>query len=130
MVSNTLINVPAYFDEEKQKAFEKDIKASFTGSENAGRVFITYSEDKDHAPTVTSFNENESDRKYRFISEQIPVNIGIAHNYPSPLLGLLVPGKLGNSTDLPFYQEIYNTNVVQPMRAEIDRKLQPLLEKN
>jgi hypothetical protein len=44
-------------------------------------------------------------------------------------LGILVPGKLGNSTDIPVFQEIYNTNTVQPMKAEIDRKLQPLIDK-
>lgn len=128
-VANTLINVPAYFDEEKQKAFEKDIKGSFTGSENAGRVFITYSEDKEHAPTIEKFNNDADDTKYRFITEQVTQNIAIAHNYPAPLLGVLVPGKLGNATDLPVFQELYNINFVQPMRAEIDRKLQPLLDK-
>lgn len=127
--SNMMINVPAYFDEERQKQFEKDIKSSFQGSENAGRLFITYSEDKDHAPTVTPFNTQESTQKYRFLSEQIPVNVSISHMYPSPLLGLLIPGKLGNATDLPVFQELYNTNVVLPMKAEIDRKLQPLMDK-
>jgi len=128
-VSNTLINVPAYFDQEKQKEFEKDIKSSFTGSENAGRVFITYSEDKDHAPTITPFNENDSDRKYKWLTEQVTQQIAISHSYPAPLLGVLVPGKLGNATDLPVFQQLYNDNMVQPMKAEIDRKLQPLMDK-
>ena len=128
-VSNILINVPAYFDEDKQKAFQKDIKESFTGSENAGRVFITYSEDKDHAPTITPFNENESDKKYQWLTQQVTQQIAISHNYPAPLLGILVPGKLGNATDLPVFQDLYDKNVVQPTKAEIDRKLKPLLNK-
>lgn len=128
-VANTLINVPAYFDEDKQKDFEKDIKDSFVGGENAGRLFITYSEDKDHAPTITKINEEEGDRKYRFLTDQVITQIGISHNYPAPLLGLMVPGKLGNTSDLQTFQALYDTNVVQPTKAEVDRKLQPLLEK-
>jgi hypothetical protein len=128
-VPNTLIDVPAFYDEDRQKEFEKDLKKNFTGSENAGRIFITYSEDKDHAPTIQKFNNDEDDVKYKFLSEQIPVNISIAHNYPAPLLGILVPGKLGNTSDLETFQNLYNTNFVQPMKGEIQRKLQPLLDK-
>jgi hypothetical protein len=128
-VSNTLINVPAYFDQDRQKAFEKDIKSSFTGSENAGRIFITYSEDRDHAPTIERFNNDEDDTRYRFLTEQITQQVSLSHMLPIPLLGILVPGKLGNATDLPIFQQIYQENVVQPLRSEIDRKLQPLLDK-
>lgn len=128
-VPNTLIDVPAFIDEARQKEFEKDLKESFTGSQNAGRIFVTYSEDKDHTPTIQKFNNDEDDLKYRFLSEQIPVNISIAHNYPAPLLGILIPGKLGNTSDLPTFQTLYDENMVQPMKAEIDRKLAPLMMK-
>jgi hypothetical protein len=55
--------------------------------------------------------------------------VSIAHNYPAPLLGLLIPGKLGSSQDLPVYQALYKENMVDPTKSDIDRKLAPLLAK-
>lgn len=125
-VSNTLLSINSYFDEQKQQDFEKALKNNFTGTDAAGRMMVLYSEDKDHAPTIEKFNNDEDDTKYRFLTEQITSNISVAHNLPVQLLGILVPGKLGNATEIPTFEAIYNNTVVQPFRKDIIKGLTPI----
>jgi hypothetical protein len=127
-VANTILNVPTFMDEDRQKDFEKALKKQFTGSDNAGTMMVLYSESKDNAATVTKFN-SEDDTKYEYISNKINENISIGHNLPVSLLGVLVPGKLGSATDLPIYEEIYNTYVVKPLKNDIVSSYEKLKQK-
>ena len=116
-------------DEEKQVEFEKSLKKQFTGADNAGTLLVMYNESKDNAPTIEKFNSDEDDIKYRYISDKMTENIAIAHNLPTALLGVLVPGKLGNATDLPIYEDIYNKYVVQPLKDELTTSYEKLKQK-
>lgn len=128
-VANKLLSINSYFDEDKQVEFEAGLKKNFTNTDNAGKMLIFYSEDKDHAPTIDSFNNEEDDLKYRFITEQITSNIAVSHNLPVQLLGILVPGKLGSATEIPVFDAIYERTTVAPMRRDIVKALTPLYEK-
>jgi hypothetical protein len=128
-VSNTLLSINSYFDEQKQIDFQKAMTDNFTGTDAAGKMMILYSEDKEHAPTIEKFNNDEDDTKYRFLSEQITSNISVAHNLPVQLLGILIPGKLGNSTEIPTFDAIYNSTVVEPMKKDIIKGLTPIYSK-
>jgi len=118
-VANTILSVNSFMDEEAQKGFEKELRRSFSGSENAGTMIVMYNENKESAPEFVKFNNDEDDLKYRWISEKIIENIAISHNIPASLLGVLVPGKLGNATELPTYEAIYDQYVVQPIKNDI-----------
>ena len=128
-VANTILSVNSYMDEDKQKDFEKSLKKNFTGEANAGTLLVMYNENKDSAPTIEKFNNDEDDLKYRYISDKIVENIAISHNLPTALLGVLVPGKLGNATDLPVYEEIYDRYVVQPIKDDITLDYEKLKQK-
>jgi hypothetical protein len=127
-VANTILNVPMFMDDEKQIEFEKALKKQFTGSDNAGTMMVLYSENKDNVATITKFND-EDDTRYQYISNKINEHIAISHNLPSALLGLQVPGQLGNATDLPIYEEIYNKFVVMPMKNDIVNSYEKLKQK-
>lgn len=128
-ISNTLISVNSYYDDDKQMEFEKAMEKNFTGSDNAGKMLVMYSEDKDHAPTIEKFNNEEDDVRYKFLTEQITGMISVGHMLPVQLLGILVPGKLGNSTEIPAFDAIYNDTVVRPMKRQIINGLKPIYEK-
>lgn len=128
-VANTILSVNSFMDEEKQVEFEKSLKKQFTGADNAGTLLVMYNESKDNAPTIEKFNNDEDDIKYRYISDKMTENIAIAHNLPTALLGVLVPGKLGNATDLPIYEDIYNKYVVQPLKDELTTSYEKLKQK-
>lgn len=127
-VANKLLSVNSYFDEQKQADFEKALRDNFTGTDNAGKMMVFYSEDKQHAPTIQSFNNDEDDSKYRFLTEQITQQISVSHNLPVQLLGILVPGKLGSATEIPAFEAIYNQTVVQPMKDDIIKGLTPIYQ--
>lgn len=118
-VANTILSINSFMDEDKQRDFEKSLRKSFTGGENAGTLIVMYNENPDNKPELVKFNNDADDTKYQWISEKVIENISIAHNLPSALLGLSVPGKLGNATDLPVFEEIYTKFVVQPIKDDI-----------
>jgi hypothetical protein len=115
-------------DEDKQVDFEKSLKKQFTGADNAGTLLVMYNENKDSAPTIEKFNSAD-DTKYEYITGILNENIDIDHNLPAGLLGTFVPGKLGNTTDLPIYEELYNLYVGQPIKDEITTSYEKLKAK-
>jgi len=128
-VANTILSVNSFMDEDKQKDFEKQIKNSFVGSDNAGTLLVMYNENKDNAPVIVKFNNDEDDLKYRWISDKINENIAVGHSLPVGLLGLQVPGKLGNTADIPIFEDIYNDFVVMPIKNEIVMSYEKLKSK-
>ena len=126
MVANTIISVNQVMDENQAILFEKMIRKNFTDTKNAGSIVVLYNEDKDHAPEIVKFNGEEDDLKYAYINDKVVEQIAMAHNLPSALLGLLVPGKLGNSTDIPIFDAIYEQYTVDPIRQELKKSYDPL----
>ena len=117
-VGNTILSINSYMDQDKQKDFERAIKRNFTGSENAGSIIVMYSESKDNAPTIEKFNSDD-DTKYQYLTTKVIEQISIGHQLPVSLLGILVPGQLGNATDIPIYNAIYEETMVKPLYEEI-----------
>ena len=116
-------------DDDRQKEFEKMMKQQFFGSSNAASAVILYNESKENAPEIVKFNNEEDDLKYRYITDKIVEEIGMAHNLPVALLGLMVPGKLGSATEIPTYEMIYNKYVVQPLKDELTTTYEALKSK-
>jgi hypothetical protein len=117
-VGNTILSINSFMDQDKQKDFENAIKKNFTGSENAGSIIVMYSESKENAPEILRFN-SEDDTKYQYLTTKVIEQISIGHQLPIALLGILVPGQLGNATDIPIYNEIYNETMVIPLYKEL-----------
>ena len=117
-VGNTILSINSFMDQDKQKDFERAIKKNFTGSDNAGSIIVMYSESKDNAPSIEKFNSDD-DTKYQYLTTKVIEQISIGHQLPVSLLGILVPGQLGNATDIPIYNEIYNETMVVPLFKEI-----------
>lgn len=120
-VGNIILSVNSYMDQEKQHNFERSVKHCFTGSENAGSIMVMYNESKDNAPEIVEFNKGADDLKYQWLTDKVVEQISIGHSLPIQLLGILVSGKLGNSTELPVYEEIYHNTIVLPMKNDFDK---------
>ncbi len=80
----------------------EEINAAFSGGVNAGRFFLTFSEDKDHAAVVTPLKA-ENDGFFTTAQDKIKEMIAVAHGITSPLLIGLRDigggGGLGNNKD-------------------------------
>jgi len=116
-VANCLVSVPSFNDEQKEKAFEKSLN-DFTGSDNAGSMMVIYT-DGENKPEIIKFNGEKDDEKYSKLNEDVINEIFMGHNLPPALGGVMYSGKLGNATELPQYEELYDTYVVNPIKDEL-----------
>ena len=73
--------------------FSKNFKKNYSGTENAGKIIITYSEGSDGKPELTAVDLNDSDERFVMLMEQIELKIASGAEIPLPLIQL-VPGKL------------------------------------
>ena len=101
--------------EEKNNEHRK-IMQNFAGGFNAGRPFITFSRGKDLSPDIVPIEVKDTDKQLPIIMDQANQNILSGHGVTSPeLLGISVPGKLGN-TDMSLAYDIFKTEKIVPVQ--------------
>jgi len=102
---------------EKRKAIKKQISDTFTGSENAGKFILNFSDDKDHAPDVTTISPSQLDKQFIQLQETVMQNILSGHKITNPLLvGIKTPGQLGGTNELQASFAIYYSQVIEPLQ--------------
>ncbi len=109
---------------EEQKTIYRGIVDSFTGENNAGRVFLSFSDGTENAPQVQTV-PSANDDYYVVLEERISSRILTAHRITSPLLiGIRDGGGLGNNA-----QEIetafthFMSTVIEPIQKGINKSL-------
>jgi len=106
-------------DEERQinrELFEE----KHTGTDEAGRTIINYSEDKDSAPIIQLIGDDGNHSKYLALDEASKSDIITAHGITSPLLvGISTPGSLGGGQELIIAQELFYKYAILPKRKSI-----------
>ena len=99
----------------------------FASSNNPGKLFLTFANNKDEAPEVTTIAPNGSDKLFLEMNQAVQQAILTAHQISSPeLLGINVPGKLGSPDHLEA-QDHFENLVVKPIQEEIKRVFEKLL---
>lgn len=87
-------------EEEMDRMYE-EIALRFTGSGNANKFLLGWSNGASNAPTLTAIPANDSDTKYIQLIDTIRDKIFEAHQVTNPqLFGIMVPGQLGGRTEL------------------------------
>jgi len=118
-------------DPDKRRRIVSGIHAQFQGVKNTGKAMVMFSQDKDHAPIVEPIQVSNLDKQYIALAEQCVQQIMSTHRVTHPLLfGVQVPGKLGGSGELEAAFVIYDSTVVAPERAKLERTLNRLLSVN
>ena len=97
-----------------QDSFNSMMSEYFSGSENAGKFMVLWSELKDQFPEVEAFPANTNDALFVTLQNLAVDNIVISCSVPPVLGNIQVAGKLGNT------QEI--TNSVALMHGNLSRK--------
>ena len=112
--------------EEAQDSFAKGFERNFAGTENAGKVLITYSEGKETEPSITPFLLNDSDKRFIMLIEQIEKNIVLGAEIP-PQLVLLQPGKLGSSDERTELLDEFQKSYISPRQNVLEECLNRVL---
>lgn len=115
-------------DEERQK-IRQDIERQGAGAHNAGKFWMTFSDEPDRVPEIEAFALSDADKQYQFLSEETTSKIMVGHRVTNPMMfGVATAGKLGGGNELEVSQELFDKQVIAPYRMVIEGALKKLLD--
>ena len=118
-------------DPEARQEIYDEITMAFRGSDNAGKAFIAFSDDKEHAPEITPIPAANSDY-YVTLETRITSRILSAHRITSPLLlGLYHEGGSGfgsNADEIEVSYAHFVSTVVKPIQKVLLKCMNGLMD--
>jgi hypothetical protein len=112
---------------EEREEIYKSMTSKYGGSNNPGKLFLTFAESKDNAPEVTQITSNSSDKMWIEMAGAVQQAILTSHQISSPeLLGIITPGGLGTPDHLEA-QDHFQHLVIKPLQTEIKKIFEKLL---
>lgn len=106
-------------DEERRKIKQQMID-EYTGTDNAGKFIMTFTDDPARVPVVNTLSSDNLDEQFNQLSEQVLQNILSGHKVVSPMLvGIKSEGQLGGNTELETSFEIFNNTIIKPIQKDV-----------
>ena len=114
--------------EEERDILMRQLEAKYTSTNNAGKIFLFFSENPETAPVISPIPNNASDAWYSNMSPQIDQTILTAWGISSPmLLGIKTSGQLGGRTEmLDAYNLFLQTRII-PIQEDMLKTFEKLL---
>ena len=108
--------------EEREEIYD-ELTMAYRGSENAGKAFIAFSQDKEHAPDVIPI-QSANDTYYTTLESRITTRILTGHRITSPLLlGLYHEGAGGgfssNANELAVSYNHFIATCIRPIQKSM-----------
>lgn len=102
----------------------KEFEKKYTGTENANKFILTFSEGQDQKPELTPLTMNDSDQRFLLLHSELKNEIFIGHEVTSPqLFGITVPGELGGKDQLLESLAIFQSTYINYRQALIAKQL-------
>lgn len=112
---------------EEREAIYQNLSGKYGGSNNSGKLFLTFSDNKDQQPLVQPIQPNSSDKQFLEMNEAVQQAILTSHQISSPeLLGIQTPGRLGSADHIEA-QDHFQHLVIKPIQEEIKIVFEKLL---
>jgi hypothetical protein len=112
---------------DEREQIYNNLTAKYGNSNNAGKLFLTFSDSKDQAPEVTQIQPNSSDKMWIEMAAAVQQAILTSHQISSPeLLGIITPGGLGTPDHLEA-QDHFQHLVIKPIQTEIKKVFEKML---
>ena len=117
---------------QERNQIENNLKKKFAGAENAGKMILSFSDDKTRTPEITALGGNDQHLQYIALQELMVANVLTSHRVTSPMLfGIKSENGFGsNANELNDAFEIYINTVVKPMQEVILKALSKILAVN
>lgn len=123
-----ILNIASGFpSQDEMDEFYKQFKRNFSGTENAGKAMITYSDGSDNKPEIIPFDLNDSDDRFMMLMDQIEKNIVMGAEIP-PQLIILTPGKLSSTQERKELLEEYQKSYISPRQNVVEESLNSILD--
>lgn len=118
--------------DEAQEEAERAILSKVSGSGNAGKIIVSFNDNKDNATTVENIEITDAYQQFEWLSKEATTKIMLSHKVTSPsLFGL--PNNLGFSSGADEMSEALKTlyrSQINPMRKTIISTLTKILKIN
>lgn len=107
--------------EEAQSEIEDMFNEKFSGTENAGRVLIAYSSDKEHAPEILKIDRDDIGERYKVLAERCRSQILTSFRISPILAGITTDGKGFAEEQYAEAFKLYNRTSILPIQKLICR---------
>ena len=114
--------------EEERESIYRHLAERYTSTNNGGQIIVTFSEDKDHEPTITPFANNATADMFLQLRDMVEGAILTSTRISSPmLLGIKTEGQLGGRTEMVEAYEHFLATVVKPIQERLIREFEKIL---
>ena len=122
-------NTPAPDSENEQTQILRNIENRYQGSENAGRVIVSYG-DSNEKPDITQISSNLQQGFYSEVFELVQKQILSGHKIvDGSLIGLPNPGGFTSSADqLQVAYQLFLKTSINPLQTFMNRELKDVFE--
>lgn len=108
-------------DEEMDMAY-KAFNRKYSGTTNAGKFILTYSEGQDQKPDLTPIELNSSDERFMLLHKEMLTEILIGHSVTSPMLfGVRTEGQLGGRNEILEALAIFQSTYINTKQKNIQK---------
>jgi hypothetical protein len=114
--------------EEERQSVYRHLEEKFTSTNQAGNIIVTFSDDKEHAPEITTIQSNASADMFIQLNDMINQAILTSCRISNPtLLGIKTSGQLGNKNEMIEGYEHFLSTVVKPIQEKLIREFEKIL---
>lgn len=106
-------------DQEQMKEIEKKLNNKFAGSENAGRIMVSFSPGKDNQTTVERLDITDFSEKYKAAAERSRENIFAAFRCNPQLVGHATANTGFSRQEYEEAYSLYDRTVIRPIQRTI-----------
>ena len=106
-------------DKELREEIENSINEKFTGTQNAGKIMISFSQGTDNAPSILNLGTDDFDKRYETLERRNREQIFTAFRAVPALFGLMTESTGFNSQEFAESFKLYNRTCVRPIQQSI-----------
>ena len=118
--------------DQERADIERKVYEKFSGSNNAGKLLITFNDGPETAPKIEPISSNGSDDMYTYLSTEITNKVLTGHRITSPLLfGVSSNSSWGsNAEELNDSYSLFHNTVIEEFQDILLKGLSPVFESN
>jgi len=117
---------------EERNQIEQSLAAKFQGQDNAGKLILTFSDDKTRTPEITPISPSDLDKQFLALQELLTSNICSGHRITSKTLMGLDSGNgfSSNADELNSAANFYHNTVIVGFQNQILKVLHKIFKVN
>jgi len=123
----SMVGVPS---DEEVRTFQRKLEEQYAGSANSGKIILTISEDESQLPQITPLQLNDSDQRYKDLSDSVKEQIITGHRASSVVVGVATAGKLGNTEEIIQAEAMFQHNVIDNYQILLEKSFTRIMNVN